>query len=145
MIRSRTNSTFYVFGVTAGVTVLQTALVILASGYARPGREGQGADNTAKAADAATYQCVGVATETVTGGGANGDVTIKVEAAEFPFASGAGGDAITAADIGKLAYVIDDQTVGKTNPNSIRAAAGRITGVDGDGTVWVRVGPGLAA
>jgi len=143
-IRSRTKGTFYVFGVKAGVTVMQTALVILAAGYARPAREGQGADNAAKAADAATYQCVGIATETVTGGGADGEKTVKVESAEFPFASGTEGDAVTVADIGKLVYLIDDQTVGKTNPNNTRAAAGRVTGVDADG-VWVRVGPGLAA
>ena len=46
----------------------------LAAGAARSGREGQGADNTAKAADAATYVAVGVAQETVKGGIANGDV-----------------------------------------------------------------------
>lgn len=76
----------FVVPVAAGATILQSALVILAAGAARPGREGQGADNAAKAADAATYVAVGVAQETVTGGAANGDVKITVDRSR-PYAS----------------------------------------------------------
>jgi hypothetical protein len=143
-ISRRTEIVRYSFGVKANVTILQSALVILATGFARPGRAGQGADTAAQAADALTYQCVGLATETVVGGAADGDVRITVEASEWPFANSTAGDLITIADIGKLAYLVDDQTVAKTSATSTRAAAGRITGVDSDGVVWVRVGPGLA-
>lgn len=72
-------------GVTAGVTCYQGGLAILASGYARPGRQGQGADNAAKAVDAATYRAVGIFLETVTGGVANGDVSVNVEEGPFLF------------------------------------------------------------
>ena len=133
----------YQIGVKSGVTIFQGALVILAAGFARPGREGQGADNAAKAADAATYQAVGVAQETVTGSGADGDVKVNVQECQWLFKNSASGDAITAAEIGKTVYIVDDETVAKTSPNSTRAAAGKVTLVDSDG-VWVRVGPGLS-
>lgn len=130
----------FVLPVAAGVTVLQSALVILAAGNARPGREGQGADNAAKAADAATYVAVGVAQETVTGGTANGDVKITVDRSRpYAFKNSTAGDAITAADIGKAAYIVDDETVAKTSPNSTRAKAGAIEDVTSEG-VFVSIG-----
>lgn len=43
---------------------------------------------------------------------------------------------ITAADIGGICHVVDDQTVGKTTTNSIKA--GTIFDVDTDG-VWVKI------
>lgn len=128
-------------GVTAGVTCYQGGLVILAAGYARPGRQGQGADNTAKAADAATYRAVGIALETAVGGDANGDVAIDIEEGEFLFKNSAAGDAIAVTEIGKPCYIIDDETVAKTNPNSTRAVAGVVVGVGSDG---VMVGVSLA-
>jgi len=126
--------------VAAGVAVIQSGLVILAAGKARPGREGQGADNAAKAVDAATYVAVGVATETVTGGAADGDVTVVVDRTyPYAFKNSAGGDLITAADIGRAAYIVDDETVAKTNPNSTRAKAGAIEDVTAEG-VFVSIG-----
>lgn len=130
----------FVVPVAAGATILQSALVILAAGAARPGREGQGADNAAKAADAATYVAVGVAQETVTGGAANGDVKITVDRSRpYAFKNSAAGDAITVADIGKAAYIVDDETVAKTSPNSTRAKAGAIEDVTAEG-VFVSIG-----
>lgn len=119
-------------GIAAGVACFQGGLAILASGFARPGRLGQGADNTAKAADAATYRAVGVFLESKTGGAANGDTLINVEEGEFLFKNSAAGDAIAAADIGKPCFIIDDETVAKTNPNSVRAVAGVVKGFEGD-------------
>lgn len=119
-------------GIVAGVTCFQGGLAILASGYARPGRQGQGADNTAKAADAATYRAAGVFTETKTGGAANGDVTIDIEEGPWLFKNSAAGAAITIAEIGKPCFIIDDETVAKTNPNSTRAVAGVVRGFEGD-------------
>lgn len=126
--------------VAAGVTIIQSGLVILAAGKARPGREGQGGDNAAKAADAATYVAVGVAMETVTGGAGDGDVKVKVDRSKpYCFKNSAAGDAITAADIGKAAYIVDDETVAKTSPNSTRAKAGAIEDVTAEG-VFVSIG-----
>lgn len=132
------------FGVAADAAIFAGALVILAAGYLRPAREGQGADNAAKAADAATYRAVGIAADTITGGDADGDERLDVSSGVFAFAIGGGGDALTVADIGKPVYVIDDQTVGKTNPNSIRCVAGALHDV-ADGFAWVEVSPTISA
>ncbi|CAL4866724.1 hypothetical protein MMA231_00968 [Asticcacaulis sp. MM231] len=125
--------------VKAAAAIKQSALVILLSGYAIAGRTG--VDST----EAGNMVCVGVATDGVTGGAADGDVTVPVQSCEFKFFNSTSGDLITRADIGKVCYVVDDQTVAKTSATNTRCIAGRITGVDTDGSVWVRVGPGLAA
>ena len=49
------------------------------------------------------------------------------------------GDLIVAADIGKVVYVVDDQTVAKTDGTSTRVAAGKCVGFEGT-TVLVEVG-----
>lgn len=128
------------YPVKAGVACIQSGLAILAAGYARPGRVGQGGDTPTKAADAATYQAVGVFVESVTGGVADGDQVVKVEAGTFNFGNSAGADAITIADIGKVCFVVDDQTVARTSSSQTRAVAGVVEQVDAD-FVWVRVSP----
>ena len=55
----------------------------------------------------------------------------------FRFANSAAGDLIATADIGAVCYIVDDQTVAKTNGTNTRSAAGIIDGVDAQG-VWVR-------
>jgi len=45
-------------------------------------------------------------------------------------------DLVTQADLGKTCYVVDDQTVAKTNGTSTRSAAGRVLEVTSAG-VWV--------
>lgn len=133
----------FVVGVKADVNILAGALVVLASGYARPGRAGQGDDDAAKIADAATYVALGVAQETVTGSAVDGEVKINVVAGPSIFANSAGVDAITALNIGAAAFVVDDQTVALTSAGGTRAPAGRILGVSAEG-VAVDILPGLA-
>ena len=53
------------------------------------------------------------------------------------FANSTAGDLIVTADIGAACYIVDDQTVAKTNGAATRSAAGIIDGVDALG-VWVR-------
>ncbi len=129
----------FVYPVAANAAILQSGLVILDDAVARAAREGQGADNAAKAADALTHCAVGVALASVTGGPANGDKTIEVERGTYGFKNSAAGDAITLADVGKSAFIVDDETVAKTSPNNTRARAGVIEDVR-DGLVWVTVG-----
>lgn len=129
----------FAFGVAAGVVCIQTGLAVLAGGFARPGRTGQGGDNAAKSADAATYQAVGVFVESVTGGVADGDVSVAIEAGTFNFVSAAGADTITLADVGKPCFIVDDTTVARTSAAGTRAIAGVVTDVDAEG-VWVEVG-----
>lgn len=48
-----------------------------------------------------------------------------------------GADAVTQAELGKTCYIVDDQTVAKTNGSNTRSAAGIVIGVESDG-VWVQ-------
>lgn len=87
-----------------------------------------------------TLKPIGVAQARVDNtGGADGDVSVEVRRGTWRFKNSAAADAITAADIGGTAYIVDDETVAKTNGTNTRSAAGRIEDVDAVG-VWVRVG-----
>ncbi len=136
---ARGDTTPYNFTVGAAARIFQGGLVILISGYAAAGQ------TAGSAGVEATYRCVGVSYDTVAGNGIDGGVPVNVAAGEFPFLNSTGGDQITIASIGDPVYVVDDQTVAKTSNSGVRCIAGRVTGVDPDGTVWVNVGPGRAA
>lgn len=71
--------------------------------------------------------------------GAAGAITVRIRMGCFRWANSASGDAITTADIGADAYIVDDQTVAKTNGTNTRSVAGKIVDVDAQG-VWVRSG-----
>lgn len=141
-IRHGSDFSPYVYGVAAEAPIFMGALVVLIAGYAIAGRVGQGLDNTAKAAEAATMQVVGIAAHDVKGGAANGDVSVEIYAGEFEFENATAGDALTVAEIGKAVYVLDDETVAKTNPNNTRVKAGILVNFNGTRPV-VRVGPGV--
>ena len=69
-------------------------------------------------------------------GGVDGAKIIMVRRHKaFKFANYAT-DAVTQAEFGKSCYIVDDQTVAKTNGTNTRSAAGKVVGVDNDG-VWV--------
>lgn len=90
-------------------------------------------------ATATTLIAMGVAREqvvTTTGDNAS----VKVESGIFKFENSAAGDAIADADAGNVCYIVDDQTVAKTNGGATRSVAGRVYAVDSDG-VWVKVDP----
>jgi hypothetical protein len=55
----------------------------------------------------------------------------------FRYANSAAGDLIAIADIGSACYIVDDQTVAKTNGTNTRSPAGIVADVDALG-VWVR-------
>ncbi len=71
--------------------------------------------------------------------GADGALFAQVRRGAFPFANSTAGDAITIADVGATVFVVDDQTVAKTNGTSTRIAAGKCVGFDG-AMVLVEVG-----
>lgn len=108
------------------------ALVALtAAGYATPG------------ATSATLVGVGRAEEQVDNtNGADGDVSVRVRTGAFRWANSAGGDEITIASIGDACYMVDDQTVAKTDGGGTRSKAGIVADVDAQG-VWVATGPGI--
>ena len=62
--------------------------------------------------------------------GAAGDLTIKVREGVFRYANSAAADEITIAEIGRVCYAVDDQTVAKTDGAGTRSPAGIVCGVD---------------
>lgn len=114
----------------ASVKVFTGALVMRnASGYLTKGQTALGLIG------------VGVADEQVdNSAGAAGDKSIAVRDGFFRFVNSSSTDAITIADIGKVAWAVDDQTVAKTDGRTsglpTRSPAGIIANVDSLG-VWV--------
>lgn len=99
--------------------------VVDASGYARPGLT------------ATTVIAVGrFESEFDNSAGANGDIAARILAGVFRWENSAGGDEITAAEIGDACFIVDDQTVAKTDGTSTRSKAGVVVAVDAQG-VWV--------
>jgi hypothetical protein len=119
----------YSRGVAAGVKIFQGGLTCLsATGYATPG------------AVATTLVADGMALATVDNSdGAAGAVTIEIEKGVFRFKNSAAADAITRAEIGDDCYIVDDETVAKTDGGTTRSKAGEIVDVGAQG-VWVALG-----
>ena len=95
--------------------------------------------NANKGITSTTLKAVGVfkAPYDNTSGGA-GAINCEVDIGVYgPFANSAAGDLIAAADVGSTCYIVDDQTVAKTNGSSTRSAAGTVWQVDANG-VWVK-------
>lgn len=67
---------------------------------------------------------------------ASGDEAVNAKRGTFLLNNSAAADEITAADVLSDCYVIDDQTVAKTNGGGTRPVAGRVEQVEGSG-VWV--------
>ena len=113
--------------VAAATTIYAGALVALdASGNATPG------------ATATTLTGLGRAEEHVdNSGGSAGDKRVEIRKGIFLFANSASSDEITRAEIGDDCYIVDDQTVAKTNGSSTRSVAGKVFDVD-DAGVWVQ-------
>lgn len=76
--------------------------------------------------------------------GAAGDLTTRYRSGVYRMENSASTDEITAADLGKLCYAVDDQTVAKTDGSSTRSPAGVVDAVDTLG-VWVRFDEALTA
>lgn len=118
--------------VAATTKIYAGSLVCLnSSGYAVPG------------STATTLIPVGRATEQVdNSSGSNGDLTIDIERGVFRYGNSASTDLIARTEIGKVVYIVDDQTVAKTNGSNTRSRAGFVWDVDSTG-VWVLVGFGV--
>ncbi|MEW6595657.1 MAG: hypothetical protein AB1413_12385 [Thermodesulfobacteriota bacterium] len=112
--------------VAANVKIYAGALVAAnATGYATPG------------ATATTLTYLGRAEEFMDNtGGADGAKSVLVRRNKAFKFKNSGADAVTQAELGKVCYIVDDETVAKTNGTSTRSAAGKVVGLDSDG-VWV--------
>lgn len=113
--------------VAAAKKIFKGALVALdASGNATPG------------AAATTLKGAGRAEQTVDNLlGVAGDQNVQIRKGVFRFKNSASGDLIARADIGNDCYIVDDETVAKTNGTNTRSVAGKIHDVDALG-VWVK-------
>ncbi len=69
--------------------------------------------------------------------GAAGAQSLEYRPGTFRFANSGGGDLIVQADVGKLCYIVDDQTVAKTDGTGTRSRAGIVESIESGG-VWVR-------
>jgi hypothetical protein len=130
------------YGIKANVRIFKGALVGKDSaGRAMPGDTIANGCLAALGKASATY-------DNRTGsalGGAADAVDVEVEYGVFGFVSATGGgDDIAADDVGKVCYVVDDQTVALTNGTDTRGIAGLITEVR-DGQVFVWMGPHVVA
>lgn len=112
------------YPVKASAVIYNGALVMLLAGYLAP------------AADTSGGLVVGIAQESVTGTAADGGAFCLVDSGCAARLVGSG---IVAADVGKTAYVADDQTVqDATGTNSV--VAGFIEELEAANIVWVRIG-----
>lgn len=114
----------------AAATVMHAGSIfcINAAGYGTPG------------ATATTLKAVGVTQARAdNSGGSAGAVSGTYRKGVFRFKNSASGDLIALADVNADCYVVDDETVAKTNGSNTRSVAGKIVDVDADG-VWVRIG-----
>jgi len=114
-------------GVAAAKKIFAGALVAIdASGNATPGATA----TTLKGAGRADAHADNSA-------GAAGDITVAIRKGVFRFANSAAADEITDAEIGDDCYIVDDQTVAKTDGTATRSVAGKVFDVGADG-VWVK-------
>jgi hypothetical protein len=109
----------------AGLCLAGTIAVLNAAGNAEMGTT------------ATTKVAVGVFEETVDNtGGVAGGVQVSVRRGCFQFANSASTDALANTDFGATCYIVDNQTVAKTDGSATRSKAGVVRGVDSGG-VWV--------
>lgn len=118
--------------VAASVTIWKGAILVRnSSGYIKPGTTATG------------EIAIGVACEDVVNAGAAGAKRVTFERGVFPMANSSAGDAIVdPTECDKTVYIVDDQTVAKTDGTGSRSAAGKVERVEG-GMVFVRIGYGV--
>lgn len=118
----------FIFPVAASTKIYAGALVALNSaGY------------LTKGAASTTLKAVGVAQVLAdNSAGANAAIRCAVRRGCFKFANSASTDLIALTEVGSDCYIVDDQTVAKTNGSSSRSVAGKVRDVESDG-VWVEI------
>ena len=93
-----------------------------------------------KGATSLTLKAVGRCEEQVDNtAGADGALRVQVGSGVFRFANSTAGDLLALPDVDAACYLVDDQTVAKTNGGGTRSQAGIVRDVDAGG-VWVEVG-----
>lgn len=106
----------------ASTTIYQGSIVMLdSSGNAKPGATATGCIGVGVAdsnKDLGVYN---------NASGSAGDLTVTFETGILgPFVNSSSTDALAAGDEGKICYIVDSQTVAKTDGGSTRSPAGRV-------------------
>ena len=105
------------FPVAAGKRIYTGAVVVIQpDGYAAPGQTATGLHSVGLAQAGADNTT-----------GSNGAISVSVRRGCFALKQGA--DPVTLADVGKVCYLVDDQTVAKTDGTGTRSQAGVIRDV----------------
>lgn len=121
-----------VLPIKAKTKVLLGSVVVLNGGYITPATEATG-----------LIAC-GIAEETIDNTlGLDGEVFVPIRQGVFLLFAGGGTDALAQVDVGKDVYLLDDQTVTKTDGGAKRSRAGKLIGVEPDGMVWVQIALGV--
>lgn len=109
----------------ASQTIFMGAILMRnASGHLIKGATATGSRGVGRAEDRGASTTAGVTSQ-------------RYRSGVFRFANSTAGDLIATADIGGVCYIVDDQTVAKTDGTGTRSPAGIIDGIDAQG-VWVR-------
>ena len=119
------------YPVAAGVHLYQGGLAVLKGGYVEPGQS---------AADLITLGRVEQGIDNTQGQA--GEQKVLVRQGVFLWNNSADGEAVRAQDVGADCYVVDDQTVARTDGNDARSRAGKVVQVEPQG-VWVLTGIGV--
>lgn len=115
-----------VLPVGANKKIYAGALVAVNAGYAEPGYTATGLIAAGRAEESVDNTS-----------GAAGAVSVRVRRGVFKYKNKTD-EAVAQADALKDCYIVDDETVAKTNGTGTRSKAGRVIAADSDG-VWVEV------
>lgn len=110
-------------GIKAATQVWAGGICVIDAGYLAPGRT------------ALTLIALGVFEQSVNNTGAAGADVVEVMEGSYKLANSTAGDQIVQADLGKDCFIVDDQTVAKTDGTGTRSRAGKVQRVDTDGVV----------
>lgn len=112
--------------------ILLGAIAVLDGGFVTPGRTATG------------LIAIGISEETIDNtGGLDGAIFAPIRQGTFLAFNSGGTDAVTQADVGKDCFIVDDQTVAKTDDTGKRSRAGRVIQIEPTGMVWVQLGIGF--
>lgn len=114
----------FAYALAAAATINKGAVVMIDAGLA------------SKGAASATAKVVGIAKASVAQ--AEGDAHVEADRGTFLLNNSVGADELTAADLEAACYLVDDETVAKTDGGATRCVAGIVREVAPDG-VWVTI------
>ncbi|PIE13820.1 MAG: hypothetical protein CSA70_03645 [Rhodobacterales bacterium] len=113
---------YYTYDLEAGAKINKGAIVCLNAGYAKAGYEAAGLVTVGRAEESVDTSL--------------GDTKVRTRRGVFQYDNSPGADELTRADIDIDCFLVDDETVAKTDGGATRSVAGIVRGVEG-GKVWV--------